>query len=442
VTALDPALELTPDHQYVVRSAAERGVRFVRLWFVDVLGILKSISIPVSELESVLVDGVSLDGSALEGFERPNERDVIAYPDPGTFQVIPWRPDTVVARMFCELRTPDGQPAFADSRYALRRALAQAADLGFAFLAGAEVEFFLFADQDHDGPPTPLDTGTYFDFTPVDAGSDFRRRVIEHLEVLGIPVKASHHEVGPSQHEIDIEHADALSLADALTTLRLAAKEVALASGVHATFMPKPLEGVAGNGLHLHLSLLSATRNVFHDADADPDLPLSEVGRAFLAGVLAHAREISLVTNQWTNSYKRLVPGFEAPESASWTRYGRSSLVRVPVARPGRASATRIELRSPDPSCNPYLALACILAAGLRGIERDYALPPEDDATTTPALPHDLREAVLAFSEADLVREALGDRLCEAILRNKHADLATHRRSVTDLERRRLLRAT
>jgi len=418
----------TSNTEYALGIARERGVRFVRLWFVDVLGALKSLAIPTSELESALEEGVGLDGSALEGAVRRNERDVIAVPDASTFQILPWRPGTLVARMFCDLRTPEGHVSPMDARASLRRMLAQ----------GAEIEFFLFAPPEGDGEePVPLDSGGYFDLTPLDVGSDFRRQAIEHLEAMGIPVKASHHEVAPSQHEIDLEHTDALSMADAITTFRIAVKEVAQAAGVYATFMPKPLEGVPGSGLHLHLSLASEEQNLFHE----PDEPLSDLGRAFLAGVLAHAREIFAATNQWTNSYKRLVPGFEAPESASWTREGRSSLVRVPGGRPNKAAASRIELRSPDPGCNPYLALGLVLGAGLRGIERDYALPPEDvEDGAGPPLPADLREAVELFESSELVRDVLGDRLTEAFVRNKRAELTEHAAEVTALERRRLLR--
>jgi glutamine synthetase len=425
----------TPDAAYVLRTATERGVRFVRLWFVDVLGLLKSVAIPIAQLERALEQGVGVDGSSLEGVVRDRERDVIAVPEALTFQILPWRTGSNVARMFCDVRTPDGAPFGGDSRHALKRVLAQAADLGYAFLAGAEVEFFLF---DEGEPPRPLDGGSYFDLTPLDAGSDFRRRVIEHLERMGIPVKASHHEVAPSQHEVDLEHDDALSTADAITTFRLAVKEVAREAGVFATFMPKPLTEQFGSGLHLHLSLAGDARNLFFDPD--PDAPLSDVGRSFLAGVLAHAREITAVTNQWVNSYKRLVPGAEAPESTTWTRHGRSSLVRVPSGRPNSEGAARIELRSPDPGCNPYLALALVLGAGLRGIERDYQLAAEDEpSVAAPPLPQDLREAVAAFAESELARDVLGDRLCDAFLRNKAAELEEHRVTVTELERRRLL---
>ncbi len=433
---------MNPDADYVLRTAEERGVRFVRLWFVDVLGLLKSLAIPVSELEEVLEEGIEIDGSALEGATRQGERDVVAHPDPATFQVLPWRPGSLVARMFCDVRLPGGEPFPGDSREALRRVLARAAELGYSFQVGPEIEFFLFAEPGGGGePPKPLDEGAYFDLTPLDVGSDFRRRTIEYLEQMGIPVKASHHEVAPSQHELDLQHTDALSMADAITTFRITVKEVARELGVYATFMPKPLEHVDGSGMHLHLSLLAGERNAF--APADGEGPLSQTGQAFLAGVLAHAPELTAVANQWVNSYKRLVPGSEAPEHVCWTRSGGSALVRVPTHRPGRAAATRIELRSPDPSCNPYLCFALVLAAGLRGIERGYELPAElegeEPPAGTPALPEDLREAIGLFDASALAREALGEHICEHLVRNKRREWAEYRTAVTELERRRLL---
>jgi glutamine synthetase len=341
------------------------------------------------------------------------------------------------------VRMPDGTPFAGDSRHALRCTLQHAADLGFTLQVGAEIEFFLFAeDTDAEVPPVPLDQGAYFDLTPLDDGSDFRRRTIETLEQMGIPVKASHHEVGPSQHEIQLTHTDALSMADAVVTFRLAVKEVAREQGVFATFMPKPLEGVPGSGMHLHLSLFDGDRNVFFDEDADA--PLSLTGQGFLAGVLAHAPELTAVTNQWINSYKRLAGGFEAPEHANWTRYGGAALVRVPSNRPEREGAARIELRSPDPACNPYLCFALVLAAGLRGIERGYQLPAEagDDATPrTARLPQDLREAVGRFDASELARETLGDRLCDWYVRNKQREWDDFRKAVTAFELRRYLRA-
>jgi glutamine synthetase len=432
---------MTPDHSYVLRTVEERGVRFVRLWFVDVLGLLKSIAIPVSELETALEDGVGLDGSVLEGSARLHERDVIARPDPRTFQVLPWRPGSLVARMFCDVLMPDGTPFAGDSRLALKRVLGQAADLGYTFQVGAEIEFFLFAEPRDGELPRPLDDGAYFDLTPLDAGSDFRRRTIEYLERMGIPVKASHHEVAPSQHEIQLQHTDALSMADAVTTFRLAVKEVAREDGLHATFMPKPLDLHSGSGMHLHLSLFGGDRNAFYAPNGDG--PLSELGSAFLAGVLAHAGELAAVTNQWVNSYKRLATGFEAPEQVSWTRHGRSALVRVPANRPGKEAAARIELRSPDPSCNPYLCFALVLSAGLRGIERGYQLPPEVDdevPASAPRLPEDLRSATDLFDESELARDTLGDRLCDWYVRNKRAEWAEYRGKVTEFERHRFLR--
>jgi glutamine synthetase len=428
-----------PRDEYVLRTVEERGVRFVRLWFVDVLGILKSLAIPVSELEPALEDGVGLDGSAMEGAARLRERDVIAYPDPASFGLLPWR-DGQVGRMFCSVRRPDGAPFAADSRAALARVLATAADLGWTAQVGAEIEFFLFADELDAGVPHPLDEGAYFDLTPLDEGSDFRRRTIDHLEQMGIPVKASHHEVAPSQHEIQLTHTDALSMADAITTFRLAVKEVASELGVFATFMPKPLEHHAGSGMHLHLSLFDGERNAFHDGDRDR--PLAPVGCHFLAGVLAHAGELTLLTNQWVNSYKRLATGFEAPRHVLWTRTGGAGLVRVPSSRPERESGTRIELRSPDPGANPYLCLALVLAAGLRGIERGYQLPPEEEAGpgTARRLPSDLREATDRFEASELARETLGDTLVDLVVRNKRAEWDAFQSTVSSWELRRFLR--
>ncbi len=430
------------NREYVLRSVEERGVRFVRLWFVDVLGILKSFAIPVTELETALEDGVGLDGSALEGSARLAERDVIAYPDLRTFQILPWRPGSLVARMLCDVRLPDGTPFAADSRWALRRMLSHAADLGLTMQVGAEIEFFLFAEGSDPGrPPVPLDRGAYFDLTPLDDGSDFRRRTIEYLEQMGIPVKASHHEVAPSQHEIKLTHTDALSLADAVITFKLAVKEVAREQGVFATFMPKPLEGESGSGMHLHVSLFEGGENVFFSTGGET--PLSPTGQCFLAGLLAHAPELTAVTDQWVNSYKRLADGFEAPSHSSWSRHARSALVRVPSNRPGREGSARIELRSPDAACNPYLTLALVLAAGLRGIERGYQLgeeagdqPPSGSAP----LPQDLGEAVALFERSELAREILGDRLCEWFMRNKRAEWDDYRRAVTEFERERYLR--
>ena len=434
-------MAMSGHRQFVLRTVEERGVKFVRLWFIDVLGLLKSLSIPVSELESALEEGVGLDGSSLEGASRLREHDVIAHPDPRTFQVLPWRPDSLVARMFCDVRQPNGEPFGGDSRAALGRMLDQAAALGYTMQVGCEVEFFVFAPLGQNGAkPATLDDGAYFDLTPLDVGSDFRRRTIDYLEQMGIPVKASHHEVAPSQHEIQLAHDDALSMADAVTTFRIAVKEAAHELGAYATFMPKPLEDHPGSGMHIHISLFEGDRNAFYDPAEDE--PLSPTGRSFLAGVLAHASELSAVTNQWINSYRRLATGFEAPATVSWTRCGAAALVRVPSRRPGRVAGARFELRSPDPACNPYLVLALILAAGMRGIERGYELQAEsiDDAAAGKRLPLDLREATDLFEASELVRETLGDRLVDAYVANKRRETADERRTVTEFDRTRYLR--
>ena len=431
-----------PHDAYVLRTIEERDVRFVRFWFVDVLGVLKSLALPASEIEGALADGVGIDGSALEGTARRRERDLIAYPDAATFGLLPWR-DTAVGRMFCTIRQVGGDPAAADSRTALQRVLTSVADLGWTVQVGAELEFFLFAgdDVDADAPPQPLDAGAYFDLTPLDEGSDFRRRTIDHLEQLSIPVKASHHEVGPSQHEIQLAHTDALSMADSITTFRLAVKEVASELDLFATFMPKPLSEHAGSGMHVHLSVFDGDRNVFHDPD--PEHPLSDTGRCFLAGILAHAPELTLLTNQWVNSYKRLNCGFEAPRDVLWTRTGGAGLVRVPATRPERESATRIELRSPDPGANPYLALALVLAAGLRGVERGYELAPEDgvrDNGGATRLPADLSRATDLFEASELARETLGDGLVDLVVRNKREEWDAYHATISPWEHRRFLR--
>jgi glutamine synthetase len=438
------ALELTPHVAYVLRTVEERGIRFVRLWFVDVLGLLKSTAIPVSELEQALEEGVGLDGSAIESRARLWERDVIAHPDPTTLEVLPWRKGGAVARMFCDIRLPDGTPFPGDCRDALRRQLDRAAELGYSFQVGPEVEFFLFDEPDSDASaePRPLDEGSYFDLTPQDAGSDFRRRTIETMEQMGVPVKASHHEVAASQHEIDLKHTDALSMADAIVTFRLAVKEVARELGVYATFMPKPLDRLPGSGMHLHISLvdLETERNVFY---TEGDQALSDTGSHFRAGVLEHAPELTAVTNQWANSYKRLATGFESPQAICWTRQANGALVRVPSNRPGKESAARIELRSPDPGCNPYLVFALVLAAGLDGVERRAKLPPEatgDDLRDYPRLPEDLGAATDLFAASELAKTVLGERLCEWFVANKRQEWDEIRTAVTEVDRKRYLR--
>ena len=427
------------DAQYVMRVVEDRGVRFVRLWFVDVVGSLKSLAVPASELEAALVEGVGLDGSAIEAGARGSERDVYAWPVPGSFQVLPWTSGHRTARMVCDLRMPDGAPFAGDSRQALCRVLDQAAEAGLTLQVGCELEFFLFEEKQEPGrPPVPLDNGGYFDLTVQDVVSDFGRRAIEHLEQVGIPVTASHHEVAPSQHEIHLKHTDALAMADAITTFRIVLKEIARDLGLFATFMPKPLDGHSGSGMHLHLSVYEEDENLFFGGESDPFAPR---GAQFLAGILAHAGETAAVSNQWVNSYKRLITGMEAPTHVNWTREGANALVRVPSGRPGRADSARIELRSPDAAANPYLLFAMVLAAGMRGIERGYQLPPEvsvaDDA---PPLPGDLGEATELFNGSELARDTLGDRLCDWYVASKRGEWDAYRSAVTDFDRDRYLR--
>jgi len=427
---------------YVLRTVEERDIRFVRLWFTDVLGFLKSFAIMPAELDGAFERGMGFDGSAIEGFARVAESDMVAIPDPSTFQILP-TPDGDVreARMFCDIALPDGTPFAGDPRLVLRRQLERAQRMGFTCYVHPEIEFFLF-----EGPNSPiaLDRGGYFDMTPLDTAQDFRRTAIQRLEAMGISVEYSHHEVAPSQHEIDLRYADALTMADNIMTYRLVVKEVAQERGVHATFMPKPLEGEWGSGMHTHLSLFEGDRNAFFAADDAAHL--SPVGRSFIAGVLKHARECAAITNQWVNSYKRLMPGFEAPVRASWSRSSRSALVRVPTAKPDKAASARIEVRSPDPACNPYLAFAVILSAGLAGIERGYTLPDEVvedvdrisaeelDARGIEPLPSDLAEALSEMRRSELVAETLGEHVFEEFLANKRLEWESYRTFVSPFE--------
>jgi glutamine synthetase len=429
--------------EYVLRTVEERGIRFIRLWFTDVLGFLKSFAITPAELETAFDEGMQFDGSAINGFSRVQEADMLAHPDPTTFQILPWRSDQAgVARMFCNITTPDNEQFEGDPRSVLQRNLQRAADLGYSFMVGPEVEYFYFADA---GPvPQTLDRGGYFDLTPLDVAQEYRRRTIMALENLGIPVEASHHEVAPSQHELDLRYTDALTMADSFMTTRLAVKEVAMEHGIHATFMPKPIEAVDGSGLHLHLSLFEGDRNAFHEAGAE--YGLSKVARGFIAGLLHHGREITAVTNQWVNSYKRLVSGFDAPVWITWARNNQSALVRVPTPKKGKPASTRIEYRSPDPACNPYLAFSVILAAGLAGIEGNYDLPPEVASNVkgiTPEelaangvnrIPDNLASALDAMEGSELVAEALGEHLFEWFLRNKRVEWDRYQRHVSRYE--------
>ena len=421
---------------YVLRTVEERGVRFVRLWFTDILGSLKSFAITPAELEVAFAEGMRFDGTAIDGFSRDQESDMLAVPDAETFQILPWRQEeSGVARMFCDIVTPDGEPFQGDPRWVLRRNLERAHGLGYSFYVGPEVEYFYFRDS---GPePEVLDRGGYFDLTPLDVAQEYRRATIMALEALGIPVESSHHEVSPSQHELDLRHTDALTMADNLTTTRLAVKEVAMEHGIYATFMPKPLAGYDGSGLHLHLSLFQNDTNAFYEESGA--YGLSKIAESFIAGLLAHGGEITAVTNQWDNSYKRLVTGFDAPVYESWGRSNQAAVVRVPTVRPGKVASTRIEYRAPDPACNPYLALSVILAAGLSGMENNYVLPAEgnlDDGAPRGAhrLPSNLSNALDVMEGSELVRQALGEHVFEWFLRNKRSEWQRYEEHVSRFE--------
>src|SRR6476661_3450880 len=438
--------------EFVLRTIEERDIRFVRLWFTDVLGFLKSVAVAPAELEGAFAEGIGFDGSAIEGFARVHESDMLARPDPQTFQVLPWRGEAPgTARMFCDILMPDGSPSYADPRHVLRRVMQKAAELGFTFYVHPEVEFFLLRNRpDADELlPDPIDAGGYFDQTPHDLGHDFRRQAITHLERMGISVEFSHHEVAPGQQEIDLRYADALTTADNLMTMRLVVKEVALEQGIYASFMPKPFTQWPGSAMHTHMSLFEGDNNAFYDASAEHHL--SKIGRYFIAGLLRHAAEITAVTNQWVNSYKRLVGGSEAPSYICWGRNNRSALVRVPMYKPNKGASARVELRSIDSAANPYLTFALMLAAGLAGIEGAYELPEgaEDDvwsltererqALGISPLPRNLDEAIRIMERSDLVAETLGEHVFDFFLRNKRAEFDEYRRQVTPLELTRLL---
>jgi glutamine synthetase len=423
--------------EYVLRTVEERGIRFIRLWFTDILGFLKSFAITPADLEAAFTEGVRFDGSAIDGFSRNKEADMLARPDARTFQILPWRPgDAGVARIFCDVETPSGEPFAGDPRWVLKQNLERAHELGFSFYVGPEVEYFYFRDAGTS--PEVLDRGGYFDLTPMDVAQEYRRTTIMALEQLGISVASSHHEVSPSQHELDLRHTDALRMADNLITTRLAVKEVALEHGIYATFMPKPLEGYDGSGLHLHLSLFQNDDNAFHETGAEHGL--SKIARSFIAGLLEHGKEITAITNQWVNSYKRLVTGFDAPVYETWGHTDQSAVVRVPVAKIDKASSTRIEYRAPDPACNPYLTFSVILAAGLAGIENNYELPQEGGSPAgAHRLPSTLAQALDAMEQSDLVRRALGEHVFEWFLKNKRREWERYEHHVSQFELDRYL---
>jgi len=435
-------------NDYILKMAKEHDVKFIRLWFTDIQGILKSFAITVEELEGALAEGMGFDGSSIQGFARIDESDMVALPDPDTWQLLPWRPreHNAVARMFCDVLRPGGEPFEGDPRFVLKRNLKRAADLGYTFYVGPELEFFYFQDSNST---VLLDQGGYFDMTPRDAAIEMRKDTVLDLEDMGIGIEYSHHEVAPSQHEIDMRYTDALTMADNVMTYRLVVKEVALRHGVYATFMPKPVFGINGSGMHVHQSLFKGERNAFFDK-AD-EYHLSKAARSYIAGLLAHAPEITAVTNQWVNSYKRLVPGYEAPVYLSWARRNRSDLIRVPEYRPGREKATRLEYRSPDPACNPYLAFSVMLAAGLEGIEKGLEPPApveenvyemsveERKKRGIGTLPASLLEAILLTEKSELVRKALGEHVFEAFIQNKKIEWENYRAQVTEYELKKYL---
>ena len=420
-----------------------QNVKFVGLWFADILGRLKSVSIPASELETAFDEGVGFDGSSIKGFARIDESDMVAKPDPATFQIIPWRSKgDVVARMFCDIQNPDGSPYEGDPRYILKRSLERLErEYGYTFYVGPELEYFYFKNGRN---PEVLDEGGYFDLTTLDAGIEMRRETILMLEAMGIKVEYSHHEVAPSQHEIDLRYRDALTMADQVMTYRIVVKEIARQHGCYATFMPKPIFGVNGSGMHTHQSLFKGDKNAFFDPD--DEYHLSDVGKGYIAGLLKHAPEITSVTNQWINSYKRLVPGYEAPVYITWARRNRSTLVRVPMYKPNKEKATRVEFRSPDPACNPYLAFSVMLAAGLAGIKNRYELPPptekdvylmsneERKSEGIKTLPGSLIEAITLTEKSELVREALGDHIFNNFITSKKVEWDRYRVNVTEWE--------
>ena len=439
--------ERAAERDFVVRMAQENDVKFIRLWFTDILGHLKGFAITVEDLEDAIEQGVGFDGAAIEGFARINESDMRAFPDPTTFTLLPWRPrQNAVARMFCDIRTPSRELFIGDPRYALKRNLERLARNGYTYYVGPELEFFYLKDSQ---TPEPLDQQGYYDQVSSYPAADLRRDTVLNLADMGIPVKYSHHEGAHSQHEIDLQYADALTMADNVMTAKLVIKELAQLKSAYATFMPKPISGMNGSGMHIHQSLFQGDKHIFFDQDDEHHLSIR--GKRFIAGLLRHAPEITLVINQWVNSYKRLVPGFEAPAFISWAHISRSDLIRVPAHKPGYESSMRVEYRAPDPACNPYLAFSVMLAAGFRGIEQEYPVPPpmegnvftmtseERQAKGIKPLPGSLGEAITLAEESELLRDSLGEHILNSFIQNKKIEWDEYRATVTDYETARYL---
>ncbi|PIY19368.1 glutamine synthetase [Candidatus Desantisbacteria bacterium CG_4_10_14_3_um_filter_40_18] len=432
----------------VFKLVKDNNVKFIRLWFTDMLGQLKNFAITSAEIENAMENGMGFDGSSVTGYQDIEESDMIAMPDPSTFQILPWRPrETAVARMFCDIMTPYGEPYEGDPRYILKRAIKRANDMGFDhFFVGPELEYFYFQSSDST---KVLDKSGYFDLNQLDAGSDIRRDTILTLEAMGIRVEYSHHEVAPSQHEIDMRYTDALAMAYNVMTYRLVVKEIAQKYGVYATFMPKPIFGENGSGMHVHQSLFKKDHNAFFDAN--DTYHLSDTAKKFIAGQLKHAPEMSCIFAQWTNSYKRLVPGYEAPVYITWSQRNRSALVRIPLYHPGKEQATRMELRCPDPACNPYLTFAALLHAGLDGIEKGYELPEsmdknlyhlsaaERESAGIEMLPGSLGEAIGVAKHSEIVRKALGEHIFPRYIAIKEKEWEDYRIQVTEYELERYL---
>ena len=448
--------------EFVLRSANKQDVRFVRLWFTDILGTVKGFAVTIDELEHILNSGASFDGAVIDGLARTDEADTVAVPDPTTWQILPWRPtQDAVASMFCDLSTPDRKPLPTDGRHILRSVMRRARRIGYNFYVAPELEFF-YADDIREyinGGNSSGDDSTanaealmrsnrasrYFDQTSPDlGGAELRREIVLALEKMGIPVKHSHHEVGQGQHEIDLRHTNALTMADSVVTYRVVVKELAARKGGHATFMPQPFSDRPGSGMHTHMSLFSGDENAFYSADEE-EFHLSQVGRKFIAGLVKHAPEITAITNQWVNSYKRLVPGSEAPIFASWTAGNMNDLIRVPAFRPGQEASMRVEYRAPDAACNPYLAFTAMLAAGLEGIEKDYPLSSpiieksNGESQLLPRLPSSLYEAVSIAEQSELLRKNIGDAAIDSFCQNKYLEWDDFNRSVTDFETNRYL---